>query len=296
MSLFRVAYNILIPLLVLLGTTAIACILSYGLVLLTDNYLPLGKTISRITEILLILSIFPALSILKLNKTDLGFAETKLFSKQLIKGFALGLSALLPVFIVLYALGVHIIDNSKIITTVFLAKKISLALLTAFIIALLEEPLFRGLIFISLKNKISVLAAVFFSAFYYALVHFLQNKTEISANELNLLSSFQLAAGAFANLFNPSILSAFIALLMVGVFLAMIRLKIPNSLGWCIGCHTAWVLQIKLSKEFFNTDFNSDYGYLVSHYDGVIGSLVSVWLLLAMAVYWIYQRYSQAKQ
>ncbi|MFZ2726770.1 MAG: CPBP family intramembrane glutamic endopeptidase [Methylococcaceae bacterium] len=295
MSLFRIAYNVLMPLFILIVSTAIACIIGYGLVLLTDNHLPLAKTISRITEVLLILSIFPALSILKLTKVDLGFSEKKIFSKQLIKGFTLGLSTLLPVFIVLYALGVHVIDDSKIITLAFFAKKISLALLTALIISLLEEPLFRGLIFISLKNKVSTVAAVFFSAFYYALVHFLQNKTEISANELSLLTSFQLAAGAFANLFNPSILSAFIALLMVGVFLAMIRLKIPNSLGWCIGCHTAWVLQIKLSKEFFNTDFNSDYGYLVSHYDGVIGGLVSVWLLLAMTVYWIYQRYSQAK-
>jgi len=65
MSLFRIAYNVLIPLLVLLGATAIACIIGYGLVLLSDNHLPLAKTISRITEVLLILSIFPALSILK---------------------------------------------------------------------------------------------------------------------------------------------------------------------------------------------------------------------------------------
>jgi len=46
-----------------------------------------------------------------------------------------------------------------------------------------------------------------------------------------------------------------------------------------------------MSKQLFNTDFNSDYLYLVSSYDGVIGPLVTGWLMLAIAGYFAYQRF-----
>jgi len=91
-------------------------------------------------------------------------------------------------------------------------------------------------------------------------------------------------------LLNPNILSAFFALLMVGIFLAVLRTQVKASLGLCIGCHTCWVWQIKMSKSLFNTDFSSEYLYLVSSYDGVIGPLVTGWLLLAITGYFVYQR------
>jgi hypothetical protein len=49
-----------------------------------------------------------------------------------------------------------------------------------------------------------------------------------------------------------------------------------------------------MNKKLFNTDFSSDYAYLVSSYDGVIGPLVTVWLMLAIAAYLIYRRANQA--
>lgn len=288
----RSLYYALMPLLVLLVAIVVACILSYILVVASNNNLPLANTISKITQLLLVLSIFPAMTWLTIDKSELGFAERKRFIKQLVSGFILGIITLLPVFILLYALGIHIIDDSKIWTVAFLVKKTALALLTALIISLLEEPLFRGMVLIGLQKKISLIAAILLSAFYYAAVHFLQNKTEITASELSLSSSFILATQAVANLLKPSILSAFIALFMVGLFLAIIRLHFPDSLGVCIGCHTSWVWQIKLSKEAFNTDFNAAHAYWVSTYDGVIGSLVTVWLLLAIGLYFKFAKNS----
>jgi membrane protease YdiL (CAAX protease family) len=285
MHLLRRLYYALLPLFILLIAIIIACVIGYVIVVLSDNNLPLNKTISRITELLLVLTIFPAMAVLKIDKTALGFAKRTLFFKQLLKGLALGVITLLPVFILLYALGVHVIDDTKLWTLGFFFKKASLALLTAFIIALLEEPLFRGIVLIGLQRKLSLIAAIILSAVYYSGLHFLQNKTQINSEELSLSNSFIVAAHAFANLANASILSAFIALLMVGLFLALIRVHFPASLGLCIGCHTGWVWQIKLSKEFFNTNSSSDYAYLVSSYDGVIGGLVSLWLLLLIAIY-----------
>jgi len=74
-------------------------------------------------------------------------------------------------------------------------------------------------------------------------------------------------------------------LFMVGIFLCVVRTQIKQSLGLCIGIHASWVWQIKLSKDFFNTNYDSPYIYLVSSYDGLVGPLIAAWLLLATIVY-----------
>ena len=167
----------------------------------------------------------------------------------------------------------------------------AISLLFALIISLIEEPLFRGILLVGLNKKMSVIAAILISSTYYAALHFLSPKTDIPVQELNLLSGFTLLGEAVTHLFNPNILSAFFALLLVGIFLGVLRTQVKSSLGLCIGCHTCWVWQIKMSKQLFNTNFGSDYLYLVSSYDGVIGPLVTGWLILAIAGYFAYQRF-----
>ncbi len=261
---------------------------------LIGEQLPFRKIVSKSTQLFLVLSIFPAMAYLKINREALGFAERSLFLKQLLQGFALGFITLIPVFIVLYALGVHVIDETKTWTAGLLAKKLILELLLALIISLIEEPVFRGILLSGLKKKLPIIAAILLSAFYYAALHFLNSKTEIPAQELTLFSGFKLLGAAFANLLNPEILPAFFALFMVGVFLATLRTKVKAGLGLCIGCHTGWVWQIKMSKSVFNTDLNSDYLFLVSPYDGVIGPLVSAWLMVALMGYFVYQRLNKS--
>lgn len=278
-----------VPFLVLLVAAALACFVGYFVALGFEN-LPLHSLISRITQLFLVLGIFPAMRYLHLTRQDLGFADRPLFLKQLSQGFALGFVTLTPVFIVLYGLGITVFDDSKVWTLGGLAGKLSVSLLLALLISLIEEPLFRGVLLGGLRKKMPVMAAILLSAGYYAALHFLTSKMQIPASELNPFSGFTLLGAAFANLFSPTVTSAFFALVMVGVFLGLIRTQINTSLGVCIGCHTAWVWQIKMSKDLFNTDTNSAYVYLVSPYDGVIGPLVTGWLLLAVAGYMLYRK------
>jgi hypothetical protein len=92
--------------------------------------------------------------------------------------------------------------------------------------------------------------------------------------------------------------SSLLSLMMVGVFLAVIRIHVPNSLALCIGCHACWVWQIKMSKVFFDTNLWSEYIYinlwseyifLVGRYDAIVGPLVTVWLGFALLVYFIWR-------
>ncbi len=287
--MMRSVFYALLPLMVLLFATTLACLVGY-FIIQTFGELSLQKVINKTTQVFLVLSIFPAMVYLNVNKHDLGFASKRLFFKQLLQGFGLGLVSLLPVFMVLYALGISVIDNTYAWTLAGLAEKTTIALLLALLISLIEEPLFRGILLISLTRKLPAIAAILISAAYYAALHFIKPKTQLPTHAINLSSAFQLMGEAFANLLNPDIASAFLALWMVGIFLGVLRTQVNTSLGLCIGCHTSWVWQIKMNKTLFNTDYSADYAYLVNAYDGVIGLLVAGWLMIVLLGYEGYQR------
>lgn len=278
-----------VPLWVLLGAISLACILGYFVVLAWGD-VSLRKVITKTTQVLLVLSIFPAMRILNVNKVELGFAPRPIFIKQIAQGFGLGFIILAPVFILLYALKVMVFDATQYWTVGLLLQKTVIALFLALLISWVEEPLFRGILLTGLSKKLPLHAAILLSAFYYAILHFLDTKATVPLQEMNMFSGFQLLQKAFINLNNPEIIPALLPLFMVGLFLAVLRTRVPGSLGLCIGCHASWVWQIKMSKSVCNTDFTADYAYLVSHYDGVIGPLVMGWLMVALVGFWVYQR------
>ncbi|MGY6275900.1 CPBP family glutamic-type intramembrane protease [Methylomonas sp. MgM2] len=280
---------VLLPLGWLVILAACAGVLGFGLLRLFGDVLPLHKVVSKLTLILLLLSVFPLRKTLRLSWTDLGFAPWPQFLRQLGVGLMLAMATLLPVLLTLYGLGVQVWDDGRIWSPGKLAGRIGLALFPAFLIGVGEELLFRGLLLSFLRRRLALVSAVGVSSLYYAALHFLKSKTQIPYAEQNPGSGFKLMGEAFANWLNPEILSAFIALFVVGVFLAVIRTRVPRSLGLCIGCHAGWVWQIKLTKDLCNVNSQSDYLYLVSAYDGVVGPLVAVWLATAILIWRLLQ-------
>jgi membrane protease YdiL (CAAX protease family) len=280
----------MVPMLVLLVATSTASLLGYLIAWGLDDPSALRKLIIRLTQIFLLLSIFPGMTYLQFKKEDLGFSARPVFLKQLPLGFILGLITLLPVFITLYILGVNIIDQTHSWTAGLAAKKMIISFLLALLIAVVEESVFRGMLLAGLKKNMPTVAAVLVSSAYFAALHFLDAKTAIPEQEFNVFSGFVLLGEAFANVFNPQNLSAFLSLLAVGAFLAVIRTQVKESLGLCIGCHAGWVWQIKMNGSLFNTDANSEYLYLVSSYNHVVGPLVTGWLSLTIVSYFAYKR------
>ncbi len=278
---------VLIPLSVLFAIITLACGLGYSILLIFGDIYSLNKLISRLSQLLLVLSIFPCRHYLQLSWKELGFSANSLFFRQLYWGFLAGIATLLPVFIILYALGVNEFDATKTWTISKIITKTSIALLLSLLISLVEEPLFRGLLLTSLQKKLTVTTAIAVSACYYGSLHFLETSNEIPYAQLTFSSGFILFAQALKHWMNPAMSSAFIALVMVGVFLGVVRTQIPQSLGLCIGLHASWVWQIKLTKIFFNPHYLSKYFYLVSAYDGLVGPLIAVWLGFILVAYWL---------
>lgn len=292
----RIAFYALVPLLVLLVAISLSCLLAFFVIKGVGDVVPFQKIISKSTQLLLILSIFPTMKLLNIDKEQLGFAARPIFLKQLSQGLVLGLLTLLPIFVILYIAKINVLDTTVHWTLGLVVAKLAYSLFLALIISLIEEPLFRGILITGLSKKMPVVLAIIISAIYYASLHFLDNNIVIHAQDVHLFSGFTLLGGAFANVFNPIMFSSFLSLMTVGIFLGIVRTQIKTSLGLCIGCHACWVWQIKMSKSLFDTNMFSDYLYLVGNYDGIIGSLVTGWLTLEIVKYFIYRHYILSKR
>ena len=292
--MIRNIYYAIVPLLVLFCALLLSCTLGYFIVQGVGDAMPFRQILTRSTQLYLVLSIYPIARYLKISKKEFGFAPSLVFLKQLCQGFGIGFIVLIPIFIVLYALGINVFDQSEPWTLERLANYMIVTLLVALLISVIEESLFRGIVIVGLIRKLPVTAAILLTSLYYAGLHFLSIKTNLSVPDIHFFSGFVLLGEALANVVNPSNQPAFLALLMVGIFLGVLRTQVETSLGLCIGCHTCWVWQIKMSKKLFNTNYDSDYQYLVSHYDGVIGPLVAAWLLVVVASYFIYRHMKKA--
>ena len=287
----RNLYYALVPLAVLLVAIALSICIGYLLLYGFGDSLSLNKLVSKGTQVLLILSIYPFMRYLHLSKEDIGFAKIIDFFRQLCLGLLVGLVTLLPVMLMLFFFDIKLFNPANIWTVASLVKALSGTLLIGMLVALAEEPLFRGLLLTGLYRNMGVGLAVIISATYYAGLHFLRSETEIPYDDVNIFSGVVLVGEAFENLFSYQVASAFLALLMVGIFLGVLRTQIKQSLGLCIGCHASWVWQIKMNKKLFFTNTDSEFHYLVSSYDGVIGPLVTGWLLLVVAGYLVHQHY-----
>jgi len=291
-SILKTIYFSLTPLFILLFFATVSSIFSYFFLLVAGDIVSMRKIVSKAAQIFLLLSIFPLRQYLHLSWQDIGFSPKAIFFKQTAHGFLLGLVTLLPVLLVLYGFEINIIDQTREWTTIKVITRTSLALLLALLISFGEEPLFSGILLAGLGKKMAIGLAALITSTYYAAFHFVKTKTDIPHENIHISSGFQLMSEAFANVLNPEITSAFIALLVVGLFLTTIRIQFKNSIGICIGCHAAWVWQIKIGKDFFNINPHSEYYYLVSsYYDGVVGPLVTVWLSITIIGFFIWKKY-----
>jgi membrane protease YdiL (CAAX protease family) len=282
------------PLLVLLTALILSCTLGYFIVLGIGDAIPFRQILTRSTQLFLVLTIFPIMAYLKVNKEELGFAPIGVLSKQLLQGFGLGFIVLIPVLVVLYVLKITVYKG-QFWTVGLMINAMTMNLLVALLISVIEETLFRGIVLVGLKRKLPVIAAIILTSTYYAGLHFLSIKTNLAVQDITISSGFLMLGEAVGNLFRLASVPAFFALLMVGIFLGVLRTQKKISLGLCIGCHTSWVWLIKMNKKLFNTDFSAQYHYLVSSYDGIIGPLVGGWIMIVIVAYFAYQHINRSK-
>lgn len=117
------------------------------------------------------------------------------------------------------------------------------ASLSALVVGLLEEMLFRGALFGALRQRQSFLRAALLSSALYALLHFLEKPAFIG--RVHWDSGFIVLAQMLSGLTNlNSMIPAFLNLLLLGILLALVFER-TGSLFLAIGLHAGLVFWMK---------------------------------------------------
>lgn len=117
------------------------------------------------------------------------------------------------------------------------------ATLAAVAVALVEEILFRGALFGSLRRGHGFVVAAIWSSAIYALLHFLEKPEFVGRVEWT--SGFEVLGGMLGGLWNwKAMVPAFLNLTLVGVMLALVFER-TGSLFFAMGLHAGFVFFLK---------------------------------------------------
>ena len=122
--------------------------------------------------------------------------------------------------------------------------------LSAIVVALLEEGLFRGGIFGLFRRTLGPFTALFWVTAIFAIVHFLKPDEEFVIQDVHWLSGFALLPRVFHQFTEPmSVLAGFTTIFVLGWVLGYATLR-TRSLWLAIGLH-AGVVFVKMSFAKF---------------------------------------------
>ena len=217
---------------------------------------------------------------------DLGLVNPACHWKKFGVGFALGFVSLAVVALTALATGARVLpDDFR-----RLAQRLLGAGLTAIIVAVLEELLFRGALFGALRKTFNWLKALVISSIIYALVHFMESAR--LQGGVQWYSGLELLPRMLRGLADwQALLPGFFNLMLAGALLALAYQRTGN-LYFSIGLHAGWIFWLK------------SYGILTREVPGANawlwggGKLISGWVALPVlaGALLLFLRFSPGRQ
>jgi membrane protease YdiL (CAAX protease family) len=249
------------------------------------------RVMGRLAQVFILIGLWPFLRATGLaNRGALGYGVTRPeFLRALGRGWVAGLVILLFLALVLVALDVRTPDLGDDGWLAGLGKKAVQALIGGLLIGLLEETFFRGALYTAIRRRNGMGSAVLWSAFLYALLHFMKPGTLPAGVPFDQAGAWRMFVETFTGVFQLKNLDSMAALLLVGVFLALVRER-TGHIGWCVGLHAGWVFVIQVTRQLTDGNDTSPYAWLVGDYDGIIGWLAAAWIGLLTLAYWRWTR------
>ncbi|MEY2563380.1 MAG: protease family protein [Verrucomicrobiota bacterium] len=183
-----------------------------------------------------LLFLWPFLRLLRIEgPRDLGLVRNRHRFRDLALGFLISALPVLCCAIFLINRGVYTLKPAWAWTP------IGEVALSAMIVPLIEEALFRGLFLGVLLRSGRPIAATLMSAAIFSIVHFLKAPDE-TTTVVSWGSGFVSLAHSFDQFSEPMlVLAGFTTLFVIGVVLAHARLR-THSLWLPIGLHAGWIL------------------------------------------------------
>jgi len=248
------------------------------------------RVMGRLAQVFILIGLWPFLRAMGLaNRQALGYGiRPPAFLRAVGRGWVAGLVILLVLALSLVALDVRAPELGEHWRAP-LAKKAIQALVGGLLVGLLEETFFRGALYTAIRRRSGVASAVFWTAFLYCLLHFMKPGALPDGVPFDQAGAWRMFVETFTGVFQWRHLDSMAALLLVGVFLALVRAR-AGHIGACIGLHAGWVLVIQVTRQLTDGNDASPYAWLVGDYDGMIGWLAAAWIGLLTLGYWRWSR------
>ena len=167
------------------------------------------------------------------------------------------------------------------------AKSFQKAIIPAIIVALLEEWLFRGVLYDVLMRKLKAHQTIIGLSIFFAAVHFLSPpKGSELADPHSALAGFEML-GLIGQKFlsASSFFGVFLTLFTVGATLAYTRYK-TGKIWLAIGLHAGWVFSLKFTNRLTDpTGEAPAIFYNNSIMDGILPLLTLILTAVALAYY-----------
>ncbi len=142
------------------------------------------------------------------------------------------------------------------------------ALITALLVATIEELWFRGALQ-SVLQRAGALLAIWVVALIYTALHFLRPDQLVEPPH-TWLDGYAAIAGMFGRFTDGSYWDSALALLAAGLLFGWLRQSTGHILAaW--GLHAGWVFAIQFSRRITQANAGSELSFLVGRYDGIIG-------------------------
>lgn len=277
----------------LAGALVLASALTYPawLIVSTISVEPVHRVMHRVAMLLALIGLIVLTRRLGLsNRESMGYGMPRSrFLRQLAVGWIAGFLLMIP--LVAFLLGFDIRDARPALE----GRRIEVAIggiVSGFVVAFIEETFFRGVLFSAVKSTSSTAAAVLAPSLLYAALHFLGGRLRVPPEEVGWEHGFLVLARLFERYAEPlAFVDSFLALLMLGVLLALIRLR-TGAIAACVGLHAAGVCTIAVLRKATEVNPSAEHAHWVGSYDGVIGWAALLWFIV---IAFAYQRFSKTR-
>ncbi len=253
--------------------------------------IPFHRFFLRFLKLLALIGLPPLMISLGLHtRRRWGYgSDAHLFTVEFFIGLAIGTASILWVYLFLWVLGVRLPVAAAPFSASEWVSLATKALTTGLVVAVIEETWFRGALQGAISKTHSVMVAVVVTASLYGLVHFIRADGAPSSAP-DWASGLAMLPALFSRLRNPAIIPDLLALTAAGVWLSLLRIH-TGRISLAIGVHAGWVMVLKMGKKLTTANPESELGWLVGSYNGVIGWLAFAWFaVLAATCYWFYVR------